>query len=549
MTHRLTRGVLVTLAAASSIVAAPASAQIYWANQGSDSIGRANLDGEDAVGSFISGATDPGGVAIDGNFVYWSHEGDAAATGMIGRATHNLADVDQDFIVTDGSPGGIGVDAGAIYWTQTVPMMGERIGRAGLDGNPQSENFVIGGAGPAPCGISSDADEIYWASGPDGGTDPGRIRSSHGQFSPNHNLIPNQPDPCGVARSTDFLYWTLRGSDAIGRADFDGSNVNASFIDLSDGADPCGIAVDETHVYWTSRSAAGDTIGRAPLGPDGNPGTPDEDFIPAGPAVQDPCGIAVTPTTDPVPAAATFAETPLGGLSDLQAVYIADTSSSVLDVSSVDLTGAHPGDFQVTGDACTPGATSAGGGCVINFRFAPTGVGARSAALSVASNASDSPTVIPLSGTGTAPPDSPAPPPSGDSTPPVFFSASVDPERFLVDRMSVRARKGTTFRYALSEQALVTFTIDRRTRGRVVAGECVKETKSNRKRPRCTITKRLGSFDEQSSAGANERRFSGALGNRVLRPGPHRVTMLAVDGAGNVSPPRELSFRVLQPPD
>ena len=44
------------------------------------------------------------------------------------------------------------------------------------------------------------------------------------------------------------IYWTNYGTDTIGRADLDGSNVNQSFI--TPGAfQPGGVAVDAEHIY------------------------------------------------------------------------------------------------------------------------------------------------------------------------------------------------------------------------------------------------------------------------------------------------------------
>ena len=57
--------VLATLAVATLALAARADAFVYWANQGTDAIGRANLDGTGANQSFITDATGPWGVGVD----------------------------------------------------------------------------------------------------------------------------------------------------------------------------------------------------------------------------------------------------------------------------------------------------------------------------------------------------------------------------------------------------------------------------------------------------------------------------------------------------
>ena len=57
-------------------------------------------------------------------------------------------------------------------------------------------------------------------------------------------------------RAEAFIYWAEARSNAIGRANLDGTVVNSSFIPATY---PRGVAVDDAHIYW----ASGDTIGRA----------------------------------------------------------------------------------------------------------------------------------------------------------------------------------------------------------------------------------------------------------------------------------------------
>ena len=60
-----------------------ASAFVYWANNGSTTIGRANLDGTGASQAFVGGAINPCGVAVDAAHLYWATGGG----GTIGRAS------------------------------------------------------------------------------------------------------------------------------------------------------------------------------------------------------------------------------------------------------------------------------------------------------------------------------------------------------------------------------------------------------------------------------------------------------------------------------
>jgi hypothetical protein len=122
----------------------------------------------------------------------------------------------------------------------------------------------------------------------------------------------------------------------------------------------------------------------------------------------------------------------------------------------------------------------------------------------------------------------------GASGPPRFLSVSVHPRVFHVQRVGRAGRRGrhrrpaaTTFRYSLSQDARVLFTIQRILPGRRVG------------KPR--------RFAVNAVAGPNATRFSGRIGGRALAPGRYRVTLIAIDAAGRRSAPRLLTFRIVHP--
>ncbi|MEA2353394.1 MAG: extracellular elastinolytic metalloproteinase, partial [Thermoleophilaceae bacterium] len=127
-----------------------------------------------------------------------------------------------------------------------------------------------------------------------------------------------------------------------------------------------------------------------------------------------------------------------------------------------------------------------------------------------------------------------------DTTPPVLSNLLATPHRFR------EGGHGTTFEYSLSEPARVVFRIARTHMGRRVGGRCRRPTKANRTHPRCTRSKPVGSLTQSGKAGANERHFSGRVGGRALRPGFYRATVVATDGAGNLSARVRTRFRVIQ---
>ena len=252
--------VLATLAVATLALAARADAFVYWTDQATDTIARANLDGTGANQSFITSAGAPYGVAVDGTHIYW---GDSGAAPTIERANLDGTGVNQSFITvanTNG-PNGVAVDGTHIYWTNFPGW----IGRANLDGTGVNQSFITGANGAN--GVAVDGAHIYWTN-----SDTGTIgRANLDGTGVNQSFITgaNTSAPNGVAVDGTHIYWANMGAGTIGRANLDGTGVNQSFITGANGAN--GVAVDGAHVYWADEGAG--TIGRANLdGTDANQG-------------------------------------------------------------------------------------------------------------------------------------------------------------------------------------------------------------------------------------------------------------------------------------
>jgi hypothetical protein len=149
-------------------------------------------------------------------------------------------------------------------------------------------------------------------------------------------------------------------------------------------------------------------------------------------------------------------------------------------------------------------------------------------------------------------PNPPLPVLPPDLVGPGISSVAVDPSRFAVDPRGARevsaaaVAKGTTIRYTLSEAARVLFTVDNKATGRLVGGTCRRTTRRNRKRRKCSLLTRTGSFAKDSGQGANIKRFSGKIGSTTLRPGGYQLTLDATDGAGNRGQPVTTTFTVVR---
>ena len=123
---------------------------------------------------------------------------------------------------------------------------------------------------------------------------------------------------------------------------------------------------------------------------------------------------------------------------------------------------------------------------------------------------------------------------------------AVNPNGRAETPVAALARKGTTFVYTLTEAARVVFTIHAKKPGRRVGGRCVKPTRRNASRRKCTRFVKAGAFAQNGVTGTNRKKFSGRIGRKSLRPGRYRASLRARDAAGNASSVKRLNFRVVR---
>ena len=213
---------------------------IYWVNQFTNMIGRADLDGQNANQSFITGASSPAAVAVDAGHVYWVNAG----TGTIGRADLDGQNANQSFITGASNarrgggrrrprlldqrrhghdrprrPGraerqpelhhrrlhtadGVAVDAGHVYWTN---LGTGTIGRADLDGQNANQSFITGASAP-PRGRGRRRPRLL-DQRQHGHDRPGRPRRAEREPELHHRRA---PIPIGVTVDAGHVYWTNR---------------------------------------------------------------------------------------------------------------------------------------------------------------------------------------------------------------------------------------------------------------------------------------------------------------------------------------------------
>jgi CSLREA domain-containing protein len=119
-------------------------------------------------------------------------------------------------------------------------------------------------------------------------------------------------------------------------------------------------------------------------------------------------GLGVLPAFSSSPTSVDFGSQPVGaGAGTAEAISIVNSGSAPLEIDTVELAGADPGEFAIESDGCSGETLTPDGECTVEVAFAPTATGERSASLVLAGNVPSY--SVSLKGTGTEPVFSVAP--------------------------------------------------------------------------------------------------------------------------------------------
>ena len=228
---------------------------------------------------------------------------------------------------------------------------------------------------------------------------------------------------------------------------------------------------------------------------------------------------------------ATFAGTDFGTgpvTPRMRTVTVANPGTGVLRVNGV----GKPGDgYEVAADRCTGRTVVTGGACGIDVRFTGTRPRRAVSPLTIATQDGSFATTL-----------------NAVTRAPLLTRVGLSRKRFLVGK---GRRRGTRVRFTLSEAVGVRIGFERAAAGRRSKGKCRKPTRRliRARAKRCTryvATKLV--IRRNGKAGANSVAFTGKVGKRRLRPGAHRVVVVARDVRGNASNVARVGFTVRKPP-
>ena len=226
--------------------------KIYWTNPGTQTIQRADLDGQNVEEVLTVSEGYPEELILldlDRGKIYWTNPGTQTIqrADLDGQNVEHFFNLDQLHLT--GSLAGIALDldGGKIYWTDAGTehwSVQGTIQRADLDG--QNREVLFDPIVRRPHGIALGIDKMYWTDAVKGTIHQADLNGQNREV-----LVTGLDEPRGIALTAGSkIYWTDSGTGKIQAAGLDGSQVE----DIVTGLDhPYTIALDrgKSKIYWT----------------------------------------------------------------------------------------------------------------------------------------------------------------------------------------------------------------------------------------------------------------------------------------------------------
>ncbi len=209
----------------------------------------------------VSAPSAPRYVAVDADHVYWTNTGlrdsngePVDECGTIGRADieGTAPSVEPEFISGASNPQGIAVNAAHVYWANAAANHVKRsIGSAAIGGGEVAQEFHLVDPSTIPYGVAVSAGHVYFSLDEpsfDNGY-IGRVTLAGGE---NASLFIGKTGVRGVAVDSDHVYWASQSENAIGRANLElepASRENEFVEDIEGSLN--GLATDAARLYWS----------------------------------------------------------------------------------------------------------------------------------------------------------------------------------------------------------------------------------------------------------------------------------------------------------
>jgi len=188
-----------------------------------------------------SGQLEPTGIAVDGNYVYWTNKGTTPEylDGTVARLP--LAGGIVEVLATaQGGPRTIVADATHIYW---LNFIGGTVEKAALDGTNAATLAVDTWY---PFDLAIDDTHAYWTQWL--GSMPKKIPLAGGDIA---TMAANMHNSAGIVVGADKVYWTRYSAGIITEA-----NKTIGFAEFVTEQDfPYDIAASDSELYWTNQGA------------------------------------------------------------------------------------------------------------------------------------------------------------------------------------------------------------------------------------------------------------------------------------------------------